>query len=62
MSNPTPSLEPDDVDDDDYCYRCDGSGGYHDCGEDTCCCESSGDGYFEEDWVECPDCGGHGHV
>jgi hypothetical protein len=20
------------------CYRCHGEGGWHDCGEDTCCC------------------------
>lgn len=25
-------------DDDDSCHECYGEGGFHDCGEDTCCC------------------------
>ena len=24
--------------DDDACWQCGGEGGYHDCGEDCCCC------------------------
>lgn len=46
-----------DSDEDDTCQRCGGEGGYHDCGEDTCCCEDP-DGL--EDWVTCEDCNGTG--
>ena len=49
-----------DGDGDDTCQRCGGEGGYHDCGEDTCCCSDCG--YDDEDtWVECDDCGGTGN-
>lgn len=37
------------------CKYCDGEGiSYHDCGEDSCCCE------FPEDNVQCDVCGGNG--
>lgn len=31
-------FDDDDWDDDDTCPDCHGEGGFHDCGEDTCCC------------------------
>ena len=37
------------------CWQCQGEGGYHDCGEDTCCCLDK-----EEVTVDCPECGGEG--
>jgi hypothetical protein len=37
------------------CYLCLGAGGWHDCGEDTCCCL---DGEAITDW--CKVCGGAG--
>ena len=43
--------------DDDTCQRCSGLGSYHDCGEDTCCCEDTDD---PADLVTCPDCSGEG--
>jgi hypothetical protein len=48
-------------DDDDTCDRCDGQGGYHDCGEDTCCCADPDDAY-SEDWIDCEDCDGTGVI
>jgi hypothetical protein len=50
--------DPDYIDADDTCQRCDGDGGYHDCGEDTCCCALGDDP--DPDWVTCEDCGGTG--
>lgn len=44
---------------DDCCHRCSGEGGYHDCGEDICCCEDEDD---PSEWVICEDCGGSGLV
>lgn len=32
-----------------YCYKCDGDGLIHDCGEDTCCC-------LDPTMVPCPEC------
>jgi hypothetical protein len=38
------------------CWECRGEGGFHDCGEDTCCC-------LEPDLNEdCPTCKGEGEV
>jgi hypothetical protein len=44
---------------DDECPRCDGAGGYHDCGEDACCCADPED-EDSDDWVVCDECGGSG--
>lgn len=44
--------------DDDTCPTCHGDGGYHDCGDDTCCCAADGDN--DPDWVTCEDCSGSG--
>lgn len=50
----------DDLDDDDLtCPSCGGEGGYHDCGEDVCCCADPG-GDEDEDWFVCEACGGSG--
>ena len=55
---------PDDdtADYDGTCQRCWGDGGYHDCGEDTCCCDlltlQAMDN--DDDWVVCETCGGTG--
>lgn len=37
------------------CVDCDGDGGFHDCGEDTCCCLDK-----EEITVDCETCHGQG--
>jgi hypothetical protein len=37
------------------CWECGGDGGFHDCGDDTCCC-------LEPTDVECESCGGTGEV
>jgi hypothetical protein len=37
------------------CQDCDGEGGHHDCGEDTCCCLDK-----EEITVDCETCKGQG--
>ena len=48
-------------DEDRTCQRCGGDGGFHDCGEDTCCCDPASSGDLEDpDWVVCPSCGGTG--
>jgi hypothetical protein len=47
----------DDGDEDDGCWRCHGEGGFHDCGEDTCCCGSAAE-LINADWVWCPECNG----
>lgn len=47
---------PEDADGEDICQRCNGDGGFHDCGEDTCCCDLSSP--HDPDWWPCPDCGG----
>lgn len=49
----------DEFEDDDTCQTCGGDGGYHDCGEDTCCCLDPG-GSDDEDWIVCEECGGSG--
>lgn len=47
--------------DDDYaedrmqCWLCHGEGGFHDCGEDTCCCLDK-----DEITDDCPECDGEG--
>ena len=47
----------DDFADEDSCPDCDGEGGYHDCGDDTCCCA---DPWDEDGWIVCDHCGGTG--
>lgn len=37
------------------CWYCFGEGGFHDCGEDCCCCADP-----EEITEDCPECGGSG--
>lgn len=37
------------------CWQCGGAGGFHDCGEDTCCCLDKGD--LNE---VCDECNGRG--
>jgi hypothetical protein len=37
------------------CWMCHGGGGYHDCGEDTCCCLDK-----ESIDFDCGECGGEG--
>lgn len=67
MAN-SPSYEPDDEYgptcsicgcelelDDESCWQCHGEGGWHDCGEDCCCCLDK-----EEITEECDECGGTG--
>jgi hypothetical protein len=50
-----------DPDDDECCAECDGEGGYHECGEDSCCCLYH-DGEDEDDyWITCPSCHGTGY-
>lgn len=55
--------DPDEWDDgsDDFegCWRCHGDGGWHDCGEDSCCCLDPDDS-TSEDWIVCPKCKGRG--
>lgn len=38
------------------CDHCSGDGGFHDCGEDTCCCADPDDDLNEQ----CEQCNGHG--
>jgi hypothetical protein len=46
----------DDFDDDGTtCWACHGEGGYHDCGEDCCCCLDK-----DEITETCEECGGTG--
>lgn len=58
-------FDEDEFDDDDFddglnvCARCDGLGGYHDCGEDVCCCANPED-EDSPDWVTCERCDGLG--
>lgn len=42
-------------DDGEPCWHCLGEGGFHDCGEDTCCC-------LDKDEITeiCPECRGRG--
>lgn len=37
------------------CWQCDGRGGFHNCGEDTCCCLDK-----EAITEKCSECGGEG--
>lgn len=59
--NPLDDPDFDDFDDDDEraeretCWSCFGEGGYHDCGEDTCCCLDKGNNNV------CEECGGTGY-
>ncbi len=48
----------DDYDEDDTCHDCEGAGGYHDCGEDSCCCGDTGED--DDDWEVCDSCDGSG--
>ncbi len=48
-------------DDDDTCDECLGEGGWHDCGEDTCCCLDPED-RTSLDWIVCGVCGGSGRI
>lgn len=52
---PSDDHEVDYDQDDDCCPTCHGDGGWHDCGEDTCCCLDG-----DELTDICPDCGGEG--
>jgi hypothetical protein len=54
------SHDQDELGDDlDTCQECDGAGGYHDCGEDSCCCADPG-GDEDHDWFICAECNGTG--
>lgn len=55
MDEPIDDFDYGDVDDDDGCWYCHGEGGFHDCGEDCCCC-------LDKDEITrvCPECGGEG--
>jgi len=44
-----------DIDDGEPCWYCHGDGGFHDCGEDCCCCLDK-----EEITEVCPECKGRG--
>lgn len=44
-------------DSDESCYNCHGEGGFHNCGEDCCCCLDK-----EEITEICPVCGGTGDL
>jgi hypothetical protein len=48
--------------DDDYevCLECDGDGGHHNCGVDTCCCADPED-RLSDDWMTCEECRGSGY-
>lgn len=50
---------PYDEEDNEGCSRCHGEGGWHDCGEDSCCCGVNAE-LVNEDWVWCPECHGRG--
>ena len=39
----------------DGCWRCHGEGGWHDCGEDSCCCGINAE-LVNEDFFLCPEC------
>lgn len=45
---------------DEPCPYCDGAGGFHDCGEDVCCCEFRHGEAEDLDWWDCPHCLGEG--
>ncbi len=49
----------DDEPDDNYedCWACHGEGGFHDCGEDCCCCLDK-----DEITETCQECGGTGRL
>ena len=50
--------DTDDFDDaGDTCWMCHGEGGFHDCGEDCCCCLDK-----EEITDVCEECGGTGYL
>ena len=43
--------------DDEPCWNCSGDGGFHDCGDDVCCC-------IDKDRIthDCDVCRGEGHL
>jgi DnaJ-class molecular chaperone len=43
--------------DTEECWQCHGEGGWHDCGEDVCCCLDK-----EEITERCPECNGTGRT
>lgn len=49
-----------DGDERETCWHCHGEGGFHDCGEDTCCCADNEGGPNDYDWYDCPECQGRG--
>jgi hypothetical protein len=54
--------QDDDFEDDDdvwACWKCHGVGGFHDCGEATCCCLDPAD-ESSDDWIVCDECDGWG--
>jgi hypothetical protein len=54
------SQYPDD--EPESCWHCEGEGGYHECGEDCCCCLDNEGGPDDQDWYPCPECGGTGYL
>lgn len=58
MSDPADDFyeEADFPEEEEACWYCMGDGGWHDCGEDVCCCR------FPQDNVGCPECGGTGFI
>jgi len=50
-------MTTDYFDDDETCWNCHGEGGWHECGEDTCCCIDP-----EEITEYCPECDGTGRI
>lgn len=48
-------IDDEEMDEWEGCWACDGEGGYHDCGEDSCCCLDP-----DEANVLCRECGGSG--
>jgi hypothetical protein len=55
MNDPNCDEAEDYGDEDDGCWRCHGEGGWHDCGEDSCCCGINAE-LINDDWVWCPEC------
>ena len=62
MSDPYGSPWDDPYEDEpECCWSCHGEGGFHDCGEDTCCCADPED-VESDDWCWCDECGGSGYI
>ncbi len=55
LFDPSDFDDDDPVDDGDSCWHCLGEGGFHECGEDCCCCADP-----DEITETCPECGGTG--